>query len=153
MGLPTPTQILIGQLRRATQLRVAVSLDVVETLERRLRFLEGENARLRAEAAVGRPMKRRSPAEWRFRVERWEDVPMVFQPRGEAHPKRTVALRVYTHPDDQTEGPPYWDITKRRVAEVLRPILPQIAGTGTFVKVVQDGDGPTAQFSITIEPA
>ena len=106
----------------------------------------------RAQAA-SRPLKGRSPADWRFRVLRWEMGQLLIFPPDAPQGKSVPNLRVFIHPDDPNEGAPYWDITTKRVQAMLLPILPKIAGTGAFLHIRKDGDGPTSRFSLTVEPS
>lgn len=113
--------------------------------------LREENARLRQLAPARRTMKARSPADWRFRVIRWEMSEQTIYPRDLPAGKVVPNLRVYIHPDDPNEGAPYWDITSKRVIAMLEGLLPHIAGTGAYVRIRKDGDGRTSQFSISVE--
>lgn len=116
-----------------------------------LEELGAQNRSLQMEAQARQTMKRRSPADWRFRVLRWElgeqtIFPLEF-PKGKVVPN----LRVWIHLDDQSEGAPYWDITSKRVIAMLLPILPDVAGKGVFLHVRKDGDGPSSVFSLSVE--
>ena len=93
-----------------------------------LRELLRENADLRrrvddleGQVEARRTLKRRSPADWRFRVLRWEEGEQTFQPRGEPVPKTVPNLRLHIHRDDPSEGAPYWDVTSKRLQAALRP--------------------------------
>lgn len=114
--------------------------------------LRAENQRLRQLAPAKRRMKGRSPASWRFRPIRWEKDEQLIYPRDTPGGKVVPNLRVYIHPDDPNEGAPYWDITSKRVIAMLEPLLPHIAGTGTYVHITQDGNGPRSQYRIRVVP-
>lgn len=142
-------QILLGRLMRQLGPAGRILRDVLrenEELRARVRELE-------AVVDARRTLKRRSPAEWHFRVLRWEWGQQTFQPRGESQPKTVRNLRIFIHPDDPHEGAPYWDVTSKRLQAVLEPILPRIAGTGTYVHVTRDGDGVGTQHSVRVCPA
>ena len=121
--------------------------------EARNAALEEENLRLAAEAQVDRMMKRRSPAQWRFRVVSWEERPITFQPRSESQPKTVPGLRLHIRPDDASEGVPYWDVTSKRLIAMLLPLLPRIAGTNTWLEISKTGDGLQSSYSVTVRPA
>jgi hypothetical protein len=114
--------------------------------------LKAEKRRLQDQVEARRTLKRRSPADWRFHVLRWEWGTQTFWPQAESQPKTVRNLRVHILLDDPNEGAPYWDITSKRLQAVLEPILPYLVRTGASVHVVKDGDGPTAGFSVSIEP-
>lgn len=115
--------------------------------------LREENERLSLQAQVDRIMKRRSPAQWAFRVVRWEERPITFQPRGESSPITVPGLRIHIRPDDPSEGVPYWDITSKRLIALLLPVLSQVAGTGTHLQISKTGEGPQSSYSVHIVPA
>jgi hypothetical protein len=98
-------------------------------------------------------MKRRSPAFWRFRVLRWELGEQTFYPKDHPQGKTTPNLRIHIPLDDPSAGPTYWDITSKKLMAMLLPLLPQLAGTNTYVEVTKDGDGFATQYSVTIRPA
>lgn len=150
--IPSPARLLMGELARLRSGGLKPNLDLVAQLQGRINELESLVDRLQGQASAGRPAKRRSPARWRFRVVRWEERELTFWPRADAAPKTVPTLRVYVPPEDQHEGAPYLDITRKRVAAVLRPVLDRVAGTGTYITVVQDGDGPTMQLSVRLDP-
>jgi len=120
--------------------------------DQRIAQLEARIAELERAAPARRTMKARSPADWRFRVIRWEVSEQTIYPRDLPAGKVVPNLRVYIHPDDPNEGAPYWDITSKRVIAMLEPLLPHIAGTGAYVRIRKDGDGRTSQFSISVDP-
>ena len=141
--------ILLGRLGPARGL--------VEDLLRQNAILRTENQMLRErvgeleyQAAARRTMKSRSPAQWRFRVLRWELSEQVIHPREFPQGKVVPNLRVYIPLDDPSEGAPYWDITRKRVIDRLLPMLPMIQRTGATVEITQVGDGPTSDQVITI---
>ena len=119
----------------------------------RNRELEEENRALRDPVQVRRPAKGRSPAEWRFRVLRWELIDIEIHPRADPLPKTIQALRVHVPLEDKPEDVPYWDITSKRVIAALLPVLPRIAGTNTYVRFRQHGRGVGSYYSVDFEPA
>jgi hypothetical protein len=142
-------EILLGRLGPAR--------GFVEALLRENAMLRTETAMLRQrvdelemQAVARRTMKRRSPAEWEFRVLRLDLGEQVIYPREFPQGKRAPNLRVWIHPDDTNEGAPYWDITRKRVIDRLLPMLPMIQASGARVKITQVGDGPTSDQVITI---
>lgn len=122
-------------------------------LQEELAKLAAENRRLEAHLEVRRTMKKRSPAQWRFRVRRWELGEQTFYPKEYPEGKTGPNLRVHIHQDDPSEGVPYWDITSKRLISMLLPILPHIAGTETYVEIRKHGDGRTSHYSMSIHPA
>lgn len=143
---------LIGRLGPAGRILWDV-LEENQRLQDELAEVRAENERLEAQVEVRRTLKRRSPAEWRFRVRRWELGEQTFYPKEYPEGKTGPNLRVHIHPDDPSEGAPYWDITSKRLIAMLLPILPHIAGTGTYVMISKHGDGRTAQYSMSVHPA
>jgi hypothetical protein len=97
-------------------------------------------------------MKSRSPAHWKFRVLRWELGEQTFYPKEFPQGKTGPNLRVYIPLGDQSEGAPYWDITRKRIIDRLLPLLPMIRDTGATVEITQVGDGPASDQVITIRP-
>jgi len=117
-----------------------------------VRELKAENERLRAEVPASRTLKRRSPAQWRFHVLRWELGEQTFYPKEFPQGKTGPNLRVYIPLEDQSEGAPYWDITRKRIIDRLLPLLPMIIATRSLVEITQVGDGPASDQVITIRP-
>jgi regulator of replication initiation timing len=115
--------------------------------------LKRENWRLEATVEARRTLKRHSPAQWRFRVRRWELGEQVIKPKEYPEGKTVPNLRVYIYHDDPSEGAPYWDITSKRLIGMLLPILPHIAGTNTYVEISKHGDGRTSQYSMSVHPS
>lgn len=144
---------LAGSLRAIAEGRLLPSLDLLGSLQSRLSVLEAENLDLRRELAFSRPKKRRSPAEWSFRVRSWEWVEMKAFPKAFPEGKMVRALRVHVPLEDARQAVPYWDITRQKEIAMLEPILPLIAGTDRYVRFRQEGDGPTARFSMSVDPA
>ena len=143
----------LAELRLIREGRLPFTLDVLGRLERRLNLLELENRQLKLELAVSRPKKRRSPGDWRFRVRSWEYVDMLIHPVDHPEGKTIRALRLHVPREDLPDGPPYWDITRKREIAVLEPVLPTIAGTNTYVRVLQEDDGPASKYAISFHPA
>lgn len=114
--------------------------------------LQEENAGLRSFIAAQRPIKGRSPAEWRFRILRYEDREMVIHPRDGSGPKTIRTLRVHVPLEDKLEDVPYWDVTSKRLDSILRPILPMLVGTGRYVRLTKVGEGPTSSWAVQVEP-
>lgn len=133
--------------------RIRSWLERILGFDREREELEAEIERLESRLEVRRTLKRRSPAQWRFRVLRWELGEQHIKPREYPEGKTVPNLRVHIHPDDPSEGAPYWDITSKRLIAILLPILPQIAGTDTYVDVTKDGDGRTSTYSVSVLPA
>lgn len=142
-------EIVLGRLIRQLGPAGSVLRELLREnadLRRRVDDLEGQ-------VEARRTLKRRSPADWRFRVLRWEEGEQTFQPRGEPVPKTVPNLRLHIHRDDPSEGAPYWDVTSKRLQAALRPILPMLVETGAFVHIVKDGDGVASRYSLSVEPA
>jgi hypothetical protein len=146
-------EVPLRELVEVQQGRLPFTLDVLGRLESRLNLLELENRQLRTELAFTQPKKRRSPGDWRFRVLSWEYVDILIHPIDHPEGKTIRALRVHVPKEDLPGGPPYWDITRKREIAVLEPVLPQIAGTNTYVHVVQEDDGPASRYLISFHPA
>jgi hypothetical protein len=137
--------------------RLGPARGFVEQLLRENAIFRTENQMLRErveelelQAVARRTMKSRSPAQWRFRVLRWELGEQVIYPREFPQGKRVPNLRVYIPLDDPSEGAPYWDITRKRVIDRLLPLLPMVRDSGATVEISQVGDGPTSDQVITI---
>jgi hypothetical protein len=137
--------------------RLGPARSVVEALLRENRDLRADNVALRERvddlemaAVARRTMKRRSPAQWRFRVLRWEFGEQTIYPKEFPQGKRVPNLRVWIPLDEVSEGAPYWDITRKRIIDRLLPMLPMIQKTGATVEITQVGDGPTSDQVITI---
>lgn len=120
--------------------------------------LADENERLRVEISRlqvslphFRPLKRRSPAEWRFRVTRWELIDMPIRPREQAGPIVIRALRLHVPLEDKPEGEPYWDITGRNLIESLLPVLPKLAGSGRYLHIKKRGEGFGSFHRVSLE--
>lgn len=143
---------LIGRLGPAGRILRDVLKENQRLQEENERLLE-ENRRLEAQLEVRRTLKRRSPAQWRFRVRRWELGEQTFYPQEYPEGKTGPNLRVHIHQDDPSEGVPYWDITSKRLIAMLLPILPHLAATGSTVEISKQGDGRTAQYSMSVHPA
>jgi hypothetical protein len=140
--------------------RLGPARGLVEELLRENAVYRTENQMLRErvgelelQAVARRTMKSRSPAFWRFRVLRWELGEQTIYPREFPQGKVVPNLRIHIPLDDPSEGAPYWDITSKRVIDRLLPLLPKIAGTGTYVEISKTGDGPSSAYSITLRPA
>ncbi|MEE8369485.1 MAG: hypothetical protein V3S00_01805 [Dehalococcoidia bacterium] len=142
-------QILLNRLIR----QLGPTGRLVREMMRENAELERRVKQLEKELTVQRTLKRRSPADWRFRVLRWEEGEQTFQPRGEPVPKTVPNLRLHIHRDDPSEGAPYWDITSLKLQAALRPILPYLVETGAYVHIVKDGDGVGSVYSMSVEPA
>ena len=115
--------------------------------------LEMENRILHERQAIYRPKKARSPAEWRFRVLRWEWLDMEIHPREFPQGKVIKALRVHVPLEDKPYDVPYWDITSKREQAMLEPILAHVAGTGAYVYFRKEGEGVTSQYHMRVDPA
>lgn len=115
--------------------------------------LRAENERLQSELAAKRPAKAHSPTTIRFRVLRWEMGEMEIYPKEEPLGKTVPSLRLHIPPEDQLSGPPYWDITSKRLISILLPLLPQIAGTGAYVELKMSGGGWRNVSSVSVRPA
>lgn len=115
--------------------------------------LRAENERLQMEAEAKRVAKAHSPTKFRFRVVRWEMGEMQIRPRDEPMGKMVPSLRLYCPPEDQPSGPPYWDITSKRLIGMLLPLLPQIVATGAYVELNMTGGGWRNAASVTVRPA
>lgn len=98
-------------------------------------------------------LKRRSPAQWRFRVLRWELGETIIKPKEFPDGKTVPNLRLYVPLEDASGPVPYWDISSKRLIAMLLPILPQIAGTKTYLEVTRDGDGVGTLHSVRVIPA
>jgi uncharacterized coiled-coil protein SlyX len=129
-----------------------------EALER-IAQLEVENAlkderiaELQGQVRSTQTLKARSPAHWSFHVLRWELGEQTFYPKDHPEGKTGPNLRVYIPLSDQSEGAPYWDITRKRIIDRLLPLLPMIRDTGATVEITQVGDGRTSDQVITIRP-
>jgi hypothetical protein len=114
--------------------------------------LKAKNRRLEATAQSTQTLKRRSPAHWSFHVLRWDLGEQTFYPKEFPQGKTGPNLRVYIPLEDQSEGAPYWDITRKRIIDRLLPLLPMIVETRSTVEITQVGDGPTSDQVITIRP-
>jgi hypothetical protein len=110
-------------------------------------------AQLEGQLAVRRPMKARSPADWRFRVLSWQLGEMQIFPRDTPAGKMVPSLRVHVPLEDKPADVPYWDITSKKLIATLLPILPSIAGTNTYVHIHKDGEGVSSSYSVSIQPA
>lgn len=140
-----------GQAERATLFQLGpLGRLVVELAE--------ENARLRLEVrdlsnllSTSRPLKRRSPGEWRFRVTRWERVTMPINPRATAGEVQVPALRLYVPTEDKPEGVPYWDVTSQVLQAQLTPLLPRIVETGAYLHLRKRGDGIGSLYTVSVE--
>jgi len=110
-----------------------------------------ENERLRDRAAVGRPAKHRSPAEWRFRVKSWQWLEYNIWPKADPQPKLIRVLRVYVPLEDKDTDTPYWDWTSKRVQATLEPILPYLQESGAYVTVGQLGEGLGSRYQVNVE--
>jgi len=123
---------------------------------RRLLELAGDNEELLGAVTdvvdASRPIKHRSPAEWRFRVLRWEERDMVIHPRDGSGPKKIRALRLHVPLEDKLEDVPWWDVTSKRLEAFLRPILPMLVRTGRYVRLTKLGDGPSSSWTVQVEP-
>jgi hypothetical protein len=152
---PTPAafRAVRGELESVTVARLGgvgrLVLDLVD-----------ENVQLRAQlrsleslVVHQRPLKRRSPAEWRFRVLRWEDVSMPVHLKEAGAPKEIPALRVWVPLEDKADGAPYWDLTGATLIAQVRPLLPKVAASGAYLHIRQVGEGRGSFHSITVEPA
>lgn len=125
-----------------------------EAMRRLLELAEGNEELMRAVTDVvdaSRPIKGRSPAEWRFRVLRWEDHDMVIHPRDGSGPKKIRALRLHVPLEDKLEDVPWWDVTSKRLEAFLRPILPMLVRTGRYVRLTKLGVGPTSTWTVQVE--
>ncbi len=105
------------------------------------------------DAGYMRPMKRRSPASWRFRVLRWEEGEGAIFPRDMPDGKVVPVLRIHVPLEDKPEDVPYWDITSKTLIAMLRPLLPRIVGTDTYVSITKDGEGRGSRYSVALQPA
>ena len=114
--------------------------------------LKAENRRLEGTLIARRTMKKRSPAHWRFHVLRWDLGEQTFYPKEYPEGKTGPNLRVYISLEDESEGAPYWDITRKRIIDRLLPLLPMIVETKAIVEITQVGDGRTSDQVITISP-
>jgi len=133
---------------------------IIGELLRENKRLQAENEeqraeieRLKAEAEVSRPAKAHSPTKFRFRVLRWEMGEMQIHPRDEPLGKTVPSLRLHIPAGDQPAGPPYWDITSKRLIAMLLPLLPQIVDTGAYVELNMSGGGWRNAASVTVRPA
>jgi hypothetical protein len=137
--------------------RLGPARSIVEQLLRENAIMRTENEMLRErveelelKAVARRTMKRRSPAQWRFHVLRWELGEQTIYPKEFPQGKVVPNLRVWIPLNEQSEGAPYWDITRKRIIDRLLPMLPMIQKTGATVEITQVGDGPTSDQVITI---
>ena len=145
-------QRLIGQLGPAGRI-VAGLLRENKRLQAENEDQRAEIKRLQAEAEVKRVAKSHSPTKFRFRVLRWELGEMQIRPRDEPLGKAVQSLRLHGPPDDQPSGPPYWDITSKRLIAMLLPLLPGIVDSGAYVELKMSGGGWRNATSVTVRPA
>lgn len=143
MVLPTYEELLA---------RVVVAEARADTYEFAYEAERAERQRLEELVEARRTMKRRSPAQWKFHVLRWELGEQTFYPKEFPQGKTGPNLRVYIPLEDQSEGAPYWDITRKRIIDRLLPLLPMIVATRASVEITQVGDGPASDQVITIRP-
>lgn len=125
----------------------------VQRLKAELEEVKAKNERLQAEADAKQVPKAHSPTTFRFRVLRWEMGEMQIRPRDEPLGKTVPSLRLYCPLEDQPSGPPYWDITSKKLAAMLLPLLPQIVATGAYVELKMSGGGWRNAASVTVRPA
>lgn len=145
-------QQLISRLGPAGRI-ISELLRENKRLQAELEESRADNERLRTEAEVGRPAKAHSPTTIRFRVIRWEMGEMQICPRDEPLGKTVPSLRLHIPPADQPAGPPYWDITSKRLISILLPLLPQVVATGAYVELKMSGGGWRNVSSVSIRPA
>lgn len=124
-----------------------------QRLKQELEEVKEERDYWKREAAVARYGKAHSPTTIRFRVLRWEMREMQFYPKDEPLGKTVPGLRLHIPPDDQPSGPPYWDISSRRLITMLLPLLPQIVATGAYVELKMSGGGWRNASSVAVRPA
>jgi len=140
-----------GGIERATLLRVGGVGSLIVDLADENVALRLQLSNLTSRFITFRPMKRRSPADWRFRVVKWEDVTMPIRPGDRAEEQLIPALRVWVPLEDKPAGAPYWDVTGSRIIAQLRPLLPKVRDAGVFLHIVQNGEGPRSSYSVTVE--
>jgi len=145
-------QRLISQLGPAGRI-VAELLRENKRLQAENEDQRAEIKRLQAEAEVKRVAKSHSPTKFRFRVLRWELGEMQIRPRDEPLGKAVQSLRLHCPPDDQPSGPPYWDITSKRLIAMLLPLLPGIVDSGAYVELNMSGGGWRNAASVSVRPA
>ena len=143
---------LKGNLERIRQGRLMPSLDLTKLLERRINLLEKQVESLQSEIAYMQPKKARSPGDWTFRVRGWEYIDMLVYPHDAPEGKTIRALRIHVPPEDLPDGPPYWDVVRKREIAVLEPMLPHLKDTDTRVHIIQEGDGPRSSYQISFHP-
>lgn len=148
MALTPAEQRILNLLIR----RAGPAGSILRDLLRENAELAAENRRLRGEVEARRTLKRRSPADWRFRVLGWKHGRQTFQPKGSPAPITRPNLRIHTHLDDPSEGAPYWDITSKRLIAALTPLLSMLKETGAYVHITKDGDGVGSVYSLDVEP-
>lgn len=143
---------LLGNLRAIQEGRLLPTLDMTNLLLRRIDLLTREVEALQNQIAYMQPKKARSPGVWSFRVRGWEYVDMLMYPHDAPEGKTIRALRIHVPPEDLPDGPPYWDIVRKREIAVLEPMLPYLKGTDIRVRVIQEGDGPKSMYQISFHP-
>jgi hypothetical protein len=145
-------QRLISQLGPAGRI-VTELLRENKRLQAENEDLRADNQRLQAEAEVKRVAKSHSPTKFRFRVLRWELGEMQIRPRDEPLGRTVPSLRLHCPPEDQPAGPPYWDVTSKRLITMLLPLLPQIVDSGAYIELNMSGGGWRNATSVTVRPA
>ena len=145
-------QRLISQLGPAGRI-VAELLRENKRLQAENEDQRAEIKRLQSEAETKRVAKSHSPTTLRFRVLRWEMGEMQIQPRDEPLGRTVPSLRLHCPPEDQPAGPPYWDVTSKRLITMLLPLLSQIVDTGAYVELKMSGGGWRNATSVTVRPA
>jgi hypothetical protein len=125
-----------------------LTLDLMDEnmqLRARIRTLEAGNS-------ASHPLKRRSPAEWRFRVARYEDVEVPSRLSRTPGVTMLPALRIWVPRDDKEAGPPYWDVTGKTLQAALRPLMARLAGSNTYLRVSRIGEGLGSLYGVSVEP-
>lgn len=145
-------QMLIKRLGPAGRI-ISEMLRENQALKQELTEVKEERDYWKKQAEVSRPAKAHSPTVFRFRVLRWEMGEMQIRPKDEPWGKTVPSLRLHIPPDDQPSGPPYWDITSRRLISILLPLLPQVVAQGAYVELKMSGGGWRNVSSVTVRPA
>jgi hypothetical protein len=153
VGLPTSRAALAARLRPSLTDALGPAGNLVADLSAENIELHFEIQRLTSFITHYRPVKRRSPAEWSFRVDRFEEIDMPIRRKETADVKVVRALRLHVPLEDKSAGEPYWDVTGKRLIATLKPLLPEIVRTGAVLHLKKTGEGFSSSFSVRVDPA